>query len=387
MKKNLQYSDRNQAKRNQAILKKIAKKRVSFDGSGNELVHQRVLPTIFGAPILDVPRTFDFAENNFDDQSSLFLSDLEFLLSQHSHIYLCFKNTDLIRLPMFLCIYAIQDKYNAKISIQWSRSKLVNEMIKDSGSFASMQSRKDTLSDNSIRRIPVISGSNNEFQDLPDDLVDAINHKYYDGNIPSNVEARISSAIVETIENVGRHAYPKESLDENKKCWLICSLGHNGNIDEEYMYLAIYDIGRGIPHSFADSEVFQKRVKTHYPNEYKTLIYGDDLNESKTKAIGSFLRSMKSYISPLRKVIGDSGMIHASMMNDITRINDENHGQGSASIKDVVTNDPDSNLIILSNKGCYQYNKGSSQEHTKRELDNELTGALLQWSIKLNELS
>lgn len=387
MKKILQENDKCQAKRNLTILKKNLKKRVSFEGLGNELIQQENLSTIFGTPILKVPVVFDFAKTNFDNQSSQFLSTLEFLLTQHSHIYLSFKDTTSIRLPMFLCIYAIQDKYNAKISIMWSKSKHVNEMIKDSGSFSSISNRKSALFDDDITRIPVISGSNQEYEDLSDDLVDAISQKYYGGEIPKDIEAKIGPAIVETLENVGRHAYPQESLDANKKCWLICSLGHNGNIDEEYMYLAIYDTGRGIPHSFEDSQVFQKRVKKHYPEEFKTLIKGDDFDTNKTTVITSFVKSMKSYISPLREVIGDSGLIHASMMNDITSINDESHGQGSKSIKDVVTNDPDSKLIIMSSKGCYQFNKGSEKEHTKFELENEISGTLLQWSIKLNELS
>jgi hypothetical protein len=94
-------------------------------------------------------------------------------------------------------------------------------------------------------------------------------------------------------------------------------------------------------------------------------------------------------IAPLRKTIGDAGLIYASMMHDITRLDDDSHGQGSESIKDVVTDDPHSKLFIFSNRGCYQYNKiqGNGEEHTRMELENELSGTLLQWSIKLDDLN
>lgn len=98
------------------------------------------------------------------------------------------------------------------------------------------------------------------------------------------------------------------------------------------------------------------------------------------------MRTAKSMIAPLRNTIGDSGLIHASMMHDMTSLDDDSHGQGSVSIKDIVTTDADSKLIILSNSGCYQYNKGGKEEHTRIELQNELSGTLLQWSIKLDEL-
>ncbi|AAW86534.1 hypothetical protein VF_2039 [Aliivibrio fischeri ES114] len=393
MKRQLQDNDREKAKRNIATSRKYSKKRISFQGNGATIFERQTFKTIFGKPILPVPTCFDITETGLDDESAQFLANLEKLLIQHPHIYLSFENTISIRLPMFLLIYAIQDKYQSKISVIWSKgsqeSKFVNRMIRHSGFFHSIQVRTSALFDNNIKAIPVISGSNQVFSDLSEDLLDAIKEKYYDGNMPAKVEAKISPAIVETLENVGRHAYPNEPLDENKKWWLICSISHYIHDQNPCMYLAIYDTGRGIPLSIDDSKVFQNRVKTYYPDEYKALIqgYDDSGPQSKTQAVKGFINHVKSHYTSLGDSIGDSGLIYAAMMNDMTRINDKNHGQGSASIKDVITDDSDSKLIILSNKGCYQYNKGHENEHTKLELQNELSGTLLQWSINLNELT
>lgn len=388
MKKNLQLADRAYSKRYLSQGKRSNNKGYSFQGYDNtQIANLITVKTLWGKPVLNVPRSLDLSKAGVNDEISQFFSVLETLLQEHPHIYLSFEDTQSVRLPMFLLIIATQEQYDAKISVIWSKdAPYVNRLIKESGAFLPKEERRKLLFDDNYNLIPVISGSNYEFNDLSDDLVDAINEKYYDGNIPIEIEAKISQAIIETLENVGRHAYPSEPNDEEKKWWLICSIGYNDSIDEEYMFLAIYDTGRGIPQSFEDSQVFQNRVKKHYPEEYKNLIRGDDIDTSKLAALKGLARSMKSLVTPFRDAIGDSGLIHASMMHDMTRIDDESHGQGSVSIKDLVTNDKDSKLIIFSSKGCYQYNKGSENEHIRHEYANELRGTLLQWSIKLDEL-
>ncbi len=387
MRKKLQISDRENSKRNS--LPRYYKKAHVFEGKENASFNgKRKLYTLYGVPIFPVPEYLDLSNNGFNDELKLFFEDLEELLSTNRHIYLSFEQTKQVKLPMFLLIVSLQEKYGAKISPMLSTvSPWVNRMIEASGSFASPEQRRAAMFDKDVSRIPVISGSNSEFETLADDLVDAISDKYYDGNIPPFIEAKISQAIIETLENVGRHAYPCENDDNNKRWWLICSIGPVHSESEDYMFLAIYDHGRGIPHSFEDSKVFQNRVKKHYPDEYRTLILGDDPNTGKTNAVQGLVRSLASKVISLRKTIGDSGMIYASMMHDITRIDDENHGQGSVSIKDVITNDPESKLLIHSSKGCYQFDRGHEHEDTTFEHNNELPGTLLQWSINLDELN
>ncbi len=389
MKKKLQQSDKefSHSRRYLSSLEKGTKKKHVFKGSGSTIIEQMSLNTLFGKPILGVPTIMNFVATKLDDVSAKFLADLDTVLSHYKHIYLSFVNTKDVKLPMLLTIYAVQEKHNAKISIIWSKeSGWVNRLLSESGRFSSAMYRDECLFDSEVPYIPVISGSNQEFLDLSDHLVDAINDKYYGGCMPDNIESRISQAIIETLENVGRHAYPHDPDEMNKKWWLICSVSQPRQKDERLMYLAIYDSGRGIPLSFEDSKVFQHRVRQHYPNEYNQLIHGTEEDGSKAGRVRQFVRTMNAMISPLRESIGDSGLIYASMMHDMTRLDDPNHGQGSVSIKDVVTDDKDSNLIIISNKGCYQYNKGSEEEHIMFELQNELPGTLLQWSIKLDEL-
>lgn len=394
MKKKLQDKDRELSKRVNYTPGLRGNSHTIFTGNDFISFNGKMLKTLFKSPVLTVPVNFDILSTNYGDEFVGFLQDFEALLSKKAHIYLSFSETIEAKLPMFLLLYAIHDKYNCKISIIWSRkSGFVNKMIRNSGSFKCASERNQAMFDTGQEHIPVISGSNQEFQTFPDALVDAIKDKYYHGDMPDNIEARISQAVIETLENVGRHAYPESPLDKDKKWWLICSIGTNGNTNDEYMYLAIFDAGRGIPLSFGDSTVFQARVKKNYPKEFSELLHGKQSESSKKDHIRRFLRTAKAMITPLRSTIGDSGLIHASMMHDITRLDDENHGQGSKSIKDVVTDDVHSKLFIFSNRGCYQYNKvkgdaeSCKEEHNRMELKNELSGTLLQWSIRLNDLN
>ncbi|MEZ8193999.1 hypothetical protein [Vibrio cortegadensis] len=386
MRKHLQLADRANAKR--VAHGRSQNNNHIFRGKGSiDTFNTRKLDTLFGVPIFPAPSDLDLSGSGFTNELKVFFEELEALLSTNNHIYLSFEHTSNAKLPMFLLIVALQEKHGSKITPILSRSSWVNKLIEATGSFISATQRKKAMFDNNVSRIPIISGSNLEFENLADDLVDAISAKYYDNEIPPHIEARISQAIIETLENVGRHAYPCEKDDKNKKWWLICSIGQTHKDSDDYMFLAIYDEGRGIPHSFEDSKVFQNRVKKHYPKEYQALILGEDLNSDKTNAIQGLVRNIASRVRSLRKTIGDSGMIYASMMHEMTRIDDESHGQGSVSIKDVITNDPESKLIIFSNKGCYQFNRGHAKEDTIIEYENELSGSLLQWSIKLDELN
>ncbi|ENQ5029395.1 hypothetical protein GWZ53_17140 [Vibrio cholerae] len=387
MRKHLQITDRENAKHH--ALPKYSRKVKSFDGKNSAIFFERrKLYSLYGIPIFPVPEFFDLSSNGYNDELKDFFDELDTLLSTHKRIYLSFKMTKVVRLPMFLLIVALQEKHDAKIYPMYSSvSSWVNSLIDAAGAFSTAETRRKSMADRNVRRIPIISGSNQEFSTLADDLVEAISHKYYNGNIPALIEAKISQAILETLENVGRHAYPHERNDGNKKWWLVCSIGRVHTESEEYMFLAIYDQGRGIPLSFEDSKVFQNRIKKYYPEEYRTLILGEEAEANKRNIVKGFVRSLASSVISLRKTIGDSGMIYASMMHEITRIDDENHGQGSVSIKDVITTDPESKLLIHSCKGCYQFNRGHEKEDTKFEHKNELPGTLLQWSIKLDELN
>lgn len=347
MKKKLQVHDRELAKKASFYANRIGKNHNIFKGHAIHSFNGKKLETIFNIPILPVPKIFDIVRTGYDQAFVDFLQDFKILLSEKKHIYLSFVNTTVTNLPVFLLLYEIQDKYNCKISVIWSKkSPFVNKLIKDSGAFSPKAERNQAMFNPKIKRIPVISGSNQEYQTFPDALVDAIRDKFYDGDIPDNIESRISQAVIETLENVGRHAYPDQPLDKDKKWWLVCSIGHNGNEKEEYMYLAIFDSGRGIPLSFEDSKVFQNRVKKHYPEEFSKLLHGEIEDNSKLGQLTKLVRTAKSMIAPLRNTIGDSGLIHASMMHDMTSLDDDSHGQGSVSIKDIVTTDADSKLII-----------------------------------------
>ncbi len=390
MKRNLQQLDRENAKRYLKPRSSSKKPKPIFNGiSTKELSKYQTINTLFGKPILPVPEYFDLSIAGFSEELVVFFTLFENLLMEHHHIYLSFKETKKVRLPMFLMIVSLQEKYGSKLSVIWaeSKQKSVNRSIIEAGAFDSASIRRATLSNSRDKRIPVMSGSNAEFVDFPDILVDAIRDKYYDGDIPTEVEEKVSQAITETLENVGRHAYPEENKDINKKWWLICSVGQSDDhSNDQYMYLAIYDAGRGIPSSFADSPVFQNRVKKHYPKEYDSLIHGNITGKNRHNAIVGLARAMKSYVTPFRDMIGDSGLIYASMMQDLTRLDDEDHGQGSKSIRDVITDDTNSKLLVFSNKGCYQYNKGHSEVHSRIEHSHDLPGTMLQWSINLDEL-
>lgn len=135
-----------QSRRYLSTLRKQSKGSYSFKGNGSTLIEQMSLKTLFGKPILDVPSILNFVTTKLDDVLAQFLLDLETVLEQYPHIYLSFSKTKEVRLPMLLTIYAIQDRYDAKISVIWSKeSKFVNLSIAESGLFSPPRKRTEDL--------------------------------------------------------------------------------------------------------------------------------------------------------------------------------------------------------------------------------------------------
>ena len=331
---------------------------------------------IFGFPIIEAPVEINLVEGSVDI-CTLFFDNLSNLLKEnHKCIYISFKKTSCLKAMPLLVIYSIIDEIRedqevkTKINIIWSkRSKGVNAALEDSGSFELPSYRESKM--NISSKLPVIMGNNVRANSLSNTFVDFILDNYFP-DADAEKEQQISSAIQETVDNVGRHAYPDTESHEQKRWWFNCRrFGDN-------LYIVIYDTGIGIPSSLSEQNaVFLSRINALYPDEYKGAI-SDSIPENTTLDKIKILTRVKL----LKKRLNDGQLIRAAMHTDVTSTDLEKHGQGSKSIKGLITDNENSYLLMLSNYGFYSYSKNNkNKEQTVENNERMVPGTLIQWSI------
>lgn len=363
---------------------KLRKKHYKKSLKNNFLVKKFFISNIMGIPCVNAP-----TEVVFDDISNVetdtFLKELKDVLNKNPQkIYLSFKNTKLLNAMALLVIYSIIDR--ARISncndfdvifIRSKNTKQVNKTIINSGNFKLADTReKKGLLINSYSKsaLPVIMGSNARAPELSDLITSSILINYFPEDKSPEKEHEIADAIQETIENVGRHAYPEVNEHDKKYWWLCCDrIGKN-------LFLVIYDCGLGIPDSLLSSEhnkVFLDRINALYPNEYVSCVEGN-ASDNKIKKIVSTVK-----VNILRRKLSDGQLIRAAMHNNFSSTAKCNHGQGSKSIKSLIKeNDKDSFLLMLSDHGFYRYRKDIVDDHKNvKILSMKVPGTLIQWSI------
>lgn len=334
---------------------------------------------IFGNKIIPVPIELDLIEGNYISECHDFFEKIESICDKGPKcIYLSFRNTEVLKAMPTLILYSIIDyarektKSNIKVNLIWSKkSSIVNNFILNTGSFINALERESKINDN--KSLPVIMGDNSRANDLSNIITDFILDNYFKDATPEK-EQQISSAIQETVDNVGRHAYPTISEHYKKKWWLCCHrIGEN-------LFLAIYDKGIGIPKSLSvHNAVLLSRINSLYP-EQATITDDEETNtldDSKRK-LSAFVR-----VNLLKERLTDGQLIRAAMHTDISATQLPKHGQGSKSIKGLISeHDDNSFLLLLSNKGFYCYSKkenDSEKNVTHREYI--IPGTLIQWSI------
>lgn len=223
----------------------------------------------------------------------------------------------------------------------------------------------------SHKSLPVISGVRNvHFEDI----IDHIQEMIYKNRMSEETEHYYSDAVSETINNVGLHAYPNIHISK-RKWWLICSV-----IDKQ-LFLAIYDMGVGIPETVLEKQWFVTSLSRIYPDTYA------ELHEKFPEHRNALA------LIPLKSFISDKEMIYLAMTGDISGTEEDKHGQGSKSIKALVQDTNQGKLWAFSGKGLYTLQQRNSDVQVSNamqdkaealhDLPERIPGTLIQWNIKL----
>lgn len=275
-----------------------------------------------------------------------------------------FSQTEHITVAAMLVIFSeiqtlIKVEQN-KTVIGWSRkSSAVNSMLRRTGLKKLLTTGDSIHNFSTMRNLPIVNGVGSQHYD---DIVDFIINRYFDKSVNPDTEYLISDAVSETINNVGRHAYPS-SPQENKPWWLMCDVIGN------QLYLAIYDRGVGIPKTVVEKKWFLASLKETYPDlheEYKEM-FGDD------KGIIEFF-TIKKY--------KDAELIYLSMLGDVSGTKQSKHGQGSKSFKALVNDTDGGKLWVYSNKGLYKFEDEGTKPQVFK-LPKDIGGTLNQWNISV----
>jgi len=296
-----------------------------------------------------------------------FINTLDFREQLKKHVgnencLLDFSKTEHITVAAMLVIFSeVQTSINVKKNktvIGWSRkSSAVNSMLRRTGLKKLLTTGDSIHTFSSMRDLPIVNGVGNQHYD---DIVDFIIERYFNKNVNPDTEHLISDALSETINNVGRHAYP--SFEQNDKpWWLMCDVIGN------QLYLAIYDRGVGIPKTVVEKKWFLASLEETYPDlhgEYKEM-FGDD------KGILEFF-TIKKY--------KDAELIYLSMLGDVSGTKESKHGQGSKSFKALVNDTDGGSLWVYSSKGLYKFEDEDSKPQVYK-LPKDIGGTLNQWNI------
>lgn len=332
---------------------------------------------IFGKDIIQAPELVDLKYGNNKLCYDFFDCLRNKLEENPNHIYISFKETKVLKAMPMLMLYSIIDEAReingciTSIGIIWSKSSTrINSIIRNSGSFLRASERETMMSD--AITMPVIMGDNSRVLSLQERIIDFILDDEYYIDISAEREQEISSAIQETVDNVGRHAYPDMKDHKDKKWWICCDrIGDN-------LFIVIYDSGIGIPSSLSENNaVLLERVNRLYPEQCKAQPKESIEDDSKTRIVQAIIN-----VKLLRKRLSDGQLIRAAMHVDVTSTELTQHGQGSKSIKGLITADENSFLLMYSNYGFYRYsNNDEDNEQSVRNSEYKIPGTLIQWSI------
>ncbi|WP_417442486.1 hypothetical protein [Idiomarina abyssalis] len=218
--------------------------------------------------------------------------------------------------------------------------------------------------------LPVISSDSAEYTE---EIVDFIKRKIYNNDLTANDESILSEAVMEAVENVLVHAYPElqtspEPLSSSdtikgRQWWMVC------DVVKDQLYLAIMDSGVGIPETVKHKNWFEKAFREEYPELYQELY--SELGR------GERLLEKLNY----KPNVTDANFINISMTGDLSSIEQQGRGQGSKSIKSLVSENEMGKLWVFSGKGLYLFRSNDDKE--LYNLPKSIKGTLLQWNIRI----
>lgn len=301
---------------------------------------------------------YNFNANNDDAifrQTMAFRDKLKRCLSGKS-VLIDFRKTRDITAAAMVLLFATADSNRKKTNISsiiWSKSKRVNTLLKQSNFKGMLAGRNDNKPLKDVRALPIISGVG---RDRAEEIIDFVRDRFYDTKMDGNTEHLYGDAVTETVNNVGRHAYPDRDTSD-KKWWLLC------DVIDDNLYLAIFDLGVGIPRTVVAHQWFIRSAETLFPERCSTEIDGQ------SKLLFKYS-------------ISDEELIKLSMMGDVTGTQKPQHGQGSKSIKALVSETANGKLWVFSNKGLLTYESENEPPKLKK-LPVSIGGTLIQWNIKV----
>jgi hypothetical protein len=363
MKKNLQEKFKSGIRKTEDIQnKELSRKGKIYNRYKNENIDRLGKALIFHAPkALSI-----YSVDNHDSYS--FEETIEFYFglikaSRKSDCIIDFKITEVLTaaasLILFSLIHSNIPKSKFKLSLMNHTTPSVNSVLNHTGLKRLMRSKRHNYDIENVSVLPIISGvGNSHFKEI----IDHIQKQIYKNQMDADTEYLIGDAVAETINNVSRHAYPSLE-DEEKIWWLICEVT-NGQL-----YLAIYDQGVGIPETVVKKKWFSNSLKKLYPVQYKELMDHASLKDQITSLVAN--SSLK-----------DEQLIYMSMLGDVTGTEKSKHGQGSKSIRALVSDTEDGKLWVYSNNGLYKFAAGSDIPLLCR-LPLKIEGTLIQWNIKV----
>jgi len=279
-----------------------------------------------------------------------------------------FRNTERVFAAAMVVVYAAFD--NARINgdqnsiVFWSPIKSVNDSIKRNNLDLLIRNKNFVYRFESKEFLPIVASCSSLYRE---EIIDHIQKKVYGDQMSPETEHLYGDAVSETINNVNLHAYPNLEDDQKKKWWLMC------HVYGKELYLAIYDSGVGIPKTVWEKPWLVASLKRIYPNHYDALIkMYPDLEKN----------SMIPFIFVPN--VNDPILIHLAMQGDVSGTKKSKHGQGSKSIKKMVSETTQGKLWVFSNNGVYIF-ENETDEPVTFELSKRLPGTLVQWNIKLYE--
>lgn len=307
---------------------------------------------------------YSASENSSPYEKTMkFINEVKQLIPRNKCI-LDFRETEFITAAALVVIYAELDFFLRKSNVKHKiflpmQSKSVSRAIRNSGLTRLINRRAFEGNLEVLEKLPVIRGVGNEYLE---EIIDHIQKSAYEDRMDPNTEFLFGDAVSETINNVGRHAYPAAN-DNEKEWWLICE------VLNQQLFLAIYDRGVGIPKTVVDQPWFLFSLKSTYPDQYKAI----------TEALDETGSNWKFYAVRRLK---DSELIYISMKGDVTGMKQKKHGQGSKSIKALVNDTENGKLWVFSKKGLFVF-EDADEIPQLYKLPTEFSGTLLQWNIKI----
>jgi len=276
-----------------------------------------------------------------------------------------FSHTEVIKTAAILVLYAtieiaIKDGATFRI-VSFPKDFKAVRLLKRSGleTLCKENAHKPVFDG---KYIPVISSSGGDYRD---DIVDFIQYQIYENKMSAHTESIYGGAIHEAINNVSYHAYPDTELSSQKRWWVKCDLAG------DQLFLALYDKGVGIPATVMKKPWYEEILKSAYPH-LKDKIAETFENEGIAK---------KDVLKYKAGIVSDAIKIVISMVDDVTGTDFSKHGQGSKSIKALVSENEQGKLWIYSNKGLYTFESGNTETY---DLSRPMPGTLLQWNIKVD---